>query len=373
MTCKFKGECSGGECCNSNCKKITEGQCSPEKPDDGVFEWKTGDYGACEDACIKTREVYCVDGGALRTDDAKCDASAKPQATQSCETERCESSPPKWVSGKYRACSAGCGGGDQSRKVQCIHDGKVVQESKCSETKPQTTRRCNEEPCKTPKMNISTAAVWTQGDVETVEWIAEEVLDNEPRLFLTLLQFTDKENGNVVGMHAVHVTSKLKGSIKVKVTHDPGDYYQLQLDSAGSDITTSSNFFSIRKATVKSNSNGKEPPSSVSDVALIAFIAALVLFLTVLLVAGFIVMYRKRQKKAAAAANVAGHYPSAYTLDENQNQNQNQYQNQYGAEPMMQVNHINPWTDTRRDSNQWHAHQDRVHYDIHAVKLWAEH
>ena len=107
VTCKFKGECSGGECCNSDCKKITEGQCSPEKPDDGVFEWKTGDYGACGDACIKTREVYCVDGGDLRTDDAKCDASAKPQATQSCETERCEASPPQWVRWKYRCMLSG--------------------------------------------------------------------------------------------------------------------------------------------------------------------------------------------------------------------------------------------------------------------------
>ena len=65
---------------------------------------------------------------------------------QACNTQACcENS---WLTGSYTACSAPCGGGVQTRTVQCIDcNGVVVADGFCTTTKPATQQLCNEHPC----------------------------------------------------------------------------------------------------------------------------------------------------------------------------------------------------------------------------------
>ena len=46
-------------------------------------------------------------------------------------------------------CDAGCGGGTQTRTVECqrLETGDVVSDDVCSDTRPTTTQACNTEPC----------------------------------------------------------------------------------------------------------------------------------------------------------------------------------------------------------------------------------
>lgn len=54
----------------------------------------------------------------------------------------------EWEVGEWSACSAVCGAGTQSRDVSCIrNDGVTVDDSFCSETKPETSQPCTGTAC----------------------------------------------------------------------------------------------------------------------------------------------------------------------------------------------------------------------------------
>lgn len=56
-----------------------------------------------------------------------------------------------WTTSAYGSCSLTCGGGTQSRTVQCKrHDGTVVAESYCGGIKPAVSQSCNTQACVIP-------------------------------------------------------------------------------------------------------------------------------------------------------------------------------------------------------------------------------
>lgn len=107
-------------------------------------QWSAEDFGKCNVRCgggIKTRTVVCKDKDGNVLGEEMC-TDTKPITQQECNTEKCAS----WVTGDWDACSAVCGGGTQTRTVQCLdEDGNAA--SNCEGAAPISTRTCNDTPC----------------------------------------------------------------------------------------------------------------------------------------------------------------------------------------------------------------------------------
>lgn len=72
-----------------------------------------------------------------------------------------------WTTSAYGSCSLTCGGGAQSRTVQCKrHDGTIVADSYCAGTKPAVSQSCNTQACAIPVNGVcgSTANSCTSGN-----------------------------------------------------------------------------------------------------------------------------------------------------------------------------------------------------------------
>ncbi len=59
-----------------------------------TFTWAAGDWGPCSAGCVdenpgvRTRALYCIDGGFAFVDPALCDPLLAPEATQACESDQ---------------------------------------------------------------------------------------------------------------------------------------------------------------------------------------------------------------------------------------------------------------------------------------------
>lgn len=120
--------------------------------DNYSYEWVIGSYGECSaTACgttgVRTRTVQCARNDGLIVDDSKC-TTTKPQTTQSCSAPSCDGGYTYvWRTGDWGACSATqCNAnGTQTRVVECVrNDNQVVADSFCSGAgqKPQSSRSC---------------------------------------------------------------------------------------------------------------------------------------------------------------------------------------------------------------------------------------
>jgi len=117
----------------------------------------TSEYSACDAACgggQQTRTVECVgeqfDGEGEVT--ATCDEAEKPATVKSCNTFACATY--NWVPGQYGKCTQNCGTtGVQNRLVKCRNSltGVAVAASNCDAgTKPATQQNCNRISCGSP-------------------------------------------------------------------------------------------------------------------------------------------------------------------------------------------------------------------------------
>ncbi|XP_051896608.1 ADAMTS-like protein 3 [Pristis pectinata] len=119
--------------------------------------WGTRLWKQCSATCgvgIQAREVYCrrtvshpVEDS-IRVPDEEC-TDPKPPEVQACNQFDC---PPSWHKGEWQLCSYTCGGGSQSRKVQCkqlLTDGSSVSlpDELCLDQKPQLQQSCGNVDC----------------------------------------------------------------------------------------------------------------------------------------------------------------------------------------------------------------------------------
>ncbi|XP_011406035.2 PREDICTED: A disintegrin and metalloproteinase with thrombospondin motifs 18-like isoform X2 [Amphimedon queenslandica] len=107
--------------------------------------WRTGPWSSCSPVCgngTRTRNVTCG-----HDDSNKCNVDNKPVATLPCDQESCDSY--HWRAGDWTQCSATCGGGTQTRNVQCQHiNGSNRTSEYCTgKDKPVDIRMCSTQNC----------------------------------------------------------------------------------------------------------------------------------------------------------------------------------------------------------------------------------
>uniref|UniRef100_A0A6Q2YPM5 ADAMTS-like 3 n=1 Tax=Esox lucius TaxID=8010 RepID=A0A6Q2YPM5_ESOLU len=103
----------------------------------------------CSGKCLgptltfQKRSVWCrhVNGT------TNCDPSERPPSVRNCSSELCD---VHWRVGPWRACTAACGSGFQSRRVDCAHrrSGRTLADHHCTwHRRPATWQHCNATTC----------------------------------------------------------------------------------------------------------------------------------------------------------------------------------------------------------------------------------
>ena len=117
-----------------------------------TYAWTTPDWGTCTLNCgggVQTRTVQCIDTTANTVVSSSNCPTAQPSGVQSCNTFTC--SAYKWSADIWSQCSASCGGGTQTRTVTCVDsNNNVASDSACSSTgatQPPSTQVCNVQAC----------------------------------------------------------------------------------------------------------------------------------------------------------------------------------------------------------------------------------
>lgn len=113
-----------------------------------TYEWTVNDWTTCSALCgggEQSREVVCEKNDGTAVGDSLC-SGTKPAMIQSCNVQACANY--MWVQGGFGACSATCGGGQQTQSVVCQNSaGQTLADSFCSGTKPAATQACNTQAC----------------------------------------------------------------------------------------------------------------------------------------------------------------------------------------------------------------------------------
>uniref|UniRef100_A0A3P9JVS4 ADAM metallopeptidase with thrombospondin type 1 motif 16 n=1 Tax=Oryzias latipes TaxID=8090 RepID=A0A3P9JVS4_ORYLA len=131
--------CAGGRMSTkASCYKdmrvqVNTSYCNPKmKPATGVMpcntqpcphSWSVGEWGVCSRSCgggEQTRQVQCVQRTNQNNVDARADsgcAQPAPVRRQTCNTHSC---PPVWSTGPWSQCSHKCGNGLKKRTVLCV-------------------------------------------------------------------------------------------------------------------------------------------------------------------------------------------------------------------------------------------------------------
>ncbi len=141
--------------CDAGTKPATEQPCNA---DPCPAAWFADAWEACPVTCgggEQTRLVECRDSRAVAVGAERCSASEKPAVSQACGLEACPSH--SWKLGDWSSCSATCGGGTRTRTVTCQDaTGLVLADAHCAADKPAGSEACNPQACAT--------YAWTTGD-----------------------------------------------------------------------------------------------------------------------------------------------------------------------------------------------------------------
>ncbi|XP_056590739.1 ADAMTS-like protein 3 isoform X2 [Triplophysa dalaica] len=110
-------------------------------------EWITGSWGKCTGRCLgpalatQSRTVSCHHF--TNSTSKTCDAKERPPTTRNCSSELCD---VHWKVLPWRTCTAACGSGFQSRRVECVHrqKKKTLPDQQCAwQPRPVTWQHCN--------------------------------------------------------------------------------------------------------------------------------------------------------------------------------------------------------------------------------------
>uniref|UniRef100_A0A671MNY0 A disintegrin and metalloproteinase with thrombospondin motifs 20-like n=1 Tax=Sinocyclocheilus anshuiensis TaxID=1608454 RepID=A0A671MNY0_9TELE len=113
----------------------------------------------CSVSCgkgIKERQIVCVDQNQTQIQEHSCAHLIPPRTQKACRAGPC----PSWRANRWRACSASCGRGVRSRSVFCVDGGmKAAPESMCDASlKPHTHEPCHSATC----LYIWISTAWSQ-------------------------------------------------------------------------------------------------------------------------------------------------------------------------------------------------------------------
>jgi hypothetical protein len=114
-----------------------------------TYKYHMGEWSECSENCgggTQNRTVECKSSVGQVVDDTFC-TDDKPLSNQACNLRDCETY--KYVVSDWSRCSNDCGGGTQTRTVECqSSSGNSVAGSLCTGTAPVTSQDCNIQPCK---------------------------------------------------------------------------------------------------------------------------------------------------------------------------------------------------------------------------------
>lgn len=119
--------------------KPTQVRLCPSTPPCATYQWNATNWTpstcvSCGDTSPLSREVYCVELGAIEiVSDSFCDANVKLSSTQQCPSvPACNEH--YWVLGAWSDCKNGgvCGLGNRTRSVRCQSGSSTVADSECA-------------------------------------------------------------------------------------------------------------------------------------------------------------------------------------------------------------------------------------------------
>ncbi|KAK2514901.1 Adamts18 [Columba guinea] len=108
-----------------------------------------------------TAKAICLEDHRTRVNSSFCGPRTKPLSeTKLCNTNPC---PAFWSTGEWSECSKSCGGGEQSRLIQCVQKRafqreEAVAHSLCPVSTPAQVRVCNSQDCP-PEWSLG---LWSQ-------------------------------------------------------------------------------------------------------------------------------------------------------------------------------------------------------------------
>ncbi len=127
-------------CLNKSCVEVQ-----------GPFYWDSTDWGDCSQKCgggTQTRTVTCKDGKKQIVTESNC-GGTPVTSSRACNTDACAptTNPYYWNTSAWSACSAACGGGQQTRSVFCQTTTGIAADTLCTAAKPALTQSCNTQSC----------------------------------------------------------------------------------------------------------------------------------------------------------------------------------------------------------------------------------
>ncbi|XP_077987002.1 cubilin-like [Glandiceps talaboti] len=125
-----------------------------------TYEFYTGSWSTCSTTCdegIQLRTVYCRQVGTnTEVADVSCTNQGleKPGTVQACTVQACPTVTYEFYTGSWSTCTVTCGGGTQTRDVNCAvvgtNGGSVVSDATCilaGLNKPAVSQTCNTNDC----------------------------------------------------------------------------------------------------------------------------------------------------------------------------------------------------------------------------------